>query len=147
MVPASPGIAGRYAPGSVGYDISWPQCDQSLPGGAFAIAVVGVTNGTAFTLNPCLAREAEWAGNRLQLYMNINSPTDADRTSLEGPIRPCQPTNDGCMAYNYGYTDALDAVVQARRHHAHSQVWWHDVETNGGCTSSFPTGSTGYWSC
>ena len=48
------------SPEPVGYDVSWPQCAQTLPT-VLAFAVVGVNGGLATTTNPCLSSQLAWA--------------------------------------------------------------------------------------
>ena len=64
------------APPTVGGDVSWPQCPVGmgirerrslglpLPGARARFVVIGLTNGPAFTPNPCLARQVAWASAR-----------------------------------------------------------------------------------
>src|SRR3954465_9159477 len=68
--------APRFAPaGSIGHDVSYPQCDQPLPVGAFG--VVGVNGGKNFSANRCLAAEYAWAKtlpNQAMVYLNTGNP-------------------------------------------------------------------------
>jgi hypothetical protein len=136
-----------YRPGDTGYDISWPQCGGAYPPQPYTVAVVGVNDGSAFTSNPCLASEARWAGSDLEIYLNINSPQSVDDNDTSGPAGNCSPGNTECIAYNYGYNTALQSLSYAAGQSASSPVAWLDVETAGQCSSSFPTGGNGYWSC
>jgi hypothetical protein len=128
-------------PGSTGYDISWPQCPSNFPaGGAFGI--VGVTNGLAFSANPCLSGEYTWASARpysAALYINTGNPETASANwpgrAGVGP-RPCStanlsdPSNVDC-AYNYGWNAATDALNVASANvgaAARALSWWLDVE-------------------
>lgn len=56
------GSAAAAHAGSVptGYDVSYPQCNQTLPSGQ-AFGVVAVNEGLGNTTNPCLAAEIAWA--------------------------------------------------------------------------------------
>jgi hypothetical protein len=138
----------RYKRNSRGYDISWPQCPgPAYPRRPFTIAVVGANDGRSFTLNPCLTAQARWAGSRLQLYLNLNSPVGRDPMAAWGPAGHCGRTSYACMAYNYGYNDAERTLLAAAKRGATSKTWWIDAEMAGGCTMSFPTNGTGYWSC
>ena len=137
-----PAYAATPAPaGSTGYDISWPQCPSSFPaGGAFGI--VGVTNGLAFSSNPCLSGEYAWASSRpyaAGLYINTGNPETASSNwagrAGVGP-RTCttanlaDPSNVDC-AYNYGWNAATDALRVAAANvgaAARSLPWWLDVE-------------------
>jgi hypothetical protein len=69
---------------TTGNDIAWPQCGGSYPVGQ-AFGIVGVNDGLANNLNPCLASELSWAalstGNALPtgfpkaaLYVNTADP-------------------------------------------------------------------------
>jgi hypothetical protein len=144
--PPSSGTA-RYPSGSTGYDISWPQCGQSYPPQPYAVAVVGVNDGQAFSTNPCLGSEASWAGSGLNLYININSPSSADNTDQSGPAGSCRSGDNACLAYNYGYNAAAGSVALAADQGVAAPTWWLDVETAGRCATRFPTNGTGYWSC
>jgi hypothetical protein len=139
VLPAA--AAAPAPPGSTGYDISWPQCPSSFPaGGAFGI--VGVTNGLAFSANPCLRNEYTWASGRpyaAGLYMNTGNPETASSNwpgrAGVGP-RTCStanlsdPSNVDC-AYNYGWnaaTDALKVTTANVGTAARTSPWWLDVE-------------------
>jgi hypothetical protein len=139
----------RYPSHAVGFDISWPQCGSPYPGRPYAVAIVGVNDGWGFTLNPCLASEAQWAGTNRELYLNLNSPTAADARAMTGPAGHCPPPPAGsaCAAYNFGWNDAAQAVAMAGRLGVTSAMWWIDVETGGSCAMTLPTGGSHYWSC
>ncbi len=110
------------------------------------MAVVGVNDGRAFTLNPCLTSEARWAGPNLGLYLNVNSPPGVDRTDATGPAGHCPPNGLACLAYNFGFNTALASVAAATVAGVRSPMWWLDVEAQGQCVG-FPTANVGYWSC
>ena len=59
-----------YQTGTIGYDVSYPQCGAARPTGAFA--VVGVNGGQPFNFNRCLAAEYSLApsGPAPSLYIN-----------------------------------------------------------------------------
>jgi hypothetical protein len=127
-LPISVSAAGSLPSGSVGADISWPQCGTPYPAG-YTFGIIGVTGGHPFSGNPCFGSEFGWAQatGSAQLYVNLaygQSPT--------GPLQ-CGGGDAGCQAYNYGYLSAMWA-----RQYAHDQtggasdashVWWLDVET------------------
>jgi hypothetical protein len=120
---------GPYATASVGYDVSWPQCGQSLPG-SHQVGVVGVTDGHAFSTNPCLGAEVTWAGPDHNLYMNVNSPNGSSNSEgASSPRGSCASADATCWSYNYGYNAALAAVTAAEVQGAIAQQWWLDVET------------------
>jgi hypothetical protein len=142
VLPAAAAAPAPAPAGSTGYDISWPQCQSSFPaGGAFGI--VGVTNGLAFSANPCLPNEFAWASGRpyaAALYMNTGNPETASSNwagrAGVGP-RTCtttnlaDPSNVDC-AYNYGWNAATDALRVATANvgtAARTLPWWLDVET------------------
>jgi hypothetical protein len=118
-----------YAAGATGYDISWPQCGGSYPGGPIGLGIIGANDGKAFTQNPCLASEAAWAGQPAAIYMNLNSPPTGSTQALSGPAGTCVVTDTGCLAYNYGYNAAVASFTYATASGASAGVWWLDVET------------------
>ena len=122
-----------YTPGTTGYDISWPQCNQTYPPSPYSVAVVGVNNGEAFTQNPCLTSEAAWgAPAGLTLYINLNSPTPSTSSQgLTGPAGQCVTTDSTCQAYNYGYNAAVYSYDYASGLGIKSSMWWLDIETGG----------------
>jgi hypothetical protein len=88
VLAAPPAVAGRVPVSTstatsaaattlvTGGDVSWPQCPEGMgiparrslglpmPGDAAAFVVIGLTNGPAFTPNPCLASQVQWARER-----------------------------------------------------------------------------------
>lgn len=163
-MPVAPPPSLRYPHGSFGYDVNWPQCSPagspqtgplpgppSYPSGTidYTVAVVGVDGWAVGKYNPCLGAEARWAakaegtgGAPYELYMFLNSPASYDTIDEQGPAGTCSglatASQAGCLAYNYGYNAAEDAVQYASSQGATSQVWWLDVE-NDACGQ--------YWSC
>ncbi|MGH9069292.1 MAG: cell wall-binding repeat-containing protein [Acidimicrobiales bacterium] len=130
VVPGSP-----FPPGAVGYDLSWPQCPSlTLPTGSRNFAIVGVNNGHAFSINPCLHAEGAWAGTNLSLYMNLNSPADQVH-STTGPAGKCAPTDASCLSYNYGYHAGISSMADAVQEGVSSKLWWLDVETGNNWSS------------
>ena len=115
-----------------GYDISWPQCSQSLPAKP-AFGIVGTSNGLAFSDNPCLAQEYSWAIAALRspaLYMSTADPgSQSVHWTTPGP-KPCSGVSAdlGC-AYNYGWNAARHAFTYATSQHAVATIWWLDIET------------------
>jgi hypothetical protein len=134
-----------YQPGSIGYDISAPQCPANFPsGGAFGI--VGVTNGRAWSVNSCLQAEYQWASSRSAapaFYMNTANPGPVNpHWQLPGP-RVCidfTTANDRGCAYNYGWNAASDAFTTASgavgASAAASHIWWLDIETANSWTGT-----------
>ena len=114
-----------YTSGQVGTDVSWPNCTASKPKSSFGI--VGVTGGTVYSQNSCLAAEASWY-SKLSLYANTGW---YDQSSYINPNSPktCQPGDANCLAYNYGYNAGLQAASYAASLGVSSTTWWLDVET------------------
>jgi hypothetical protein len=154
----------QYPSGSFGYDINWPQCKAPkspetipLPGspdypagtGDYTIAIVGVDGWATGSPNPCLRAEVAWAsaakgtnGAPYNLYMFLNSPTASDTIDQSGPFGTCSELSSSkqasCLAYNYGWNSAEQAMAYAASQGASSPVWWLDIE-NDLCGQ--------YWSC
>jgi hypothetical protein len=138
-------------PGTIGNDISFPQCGGPLPKNA-AFGIVGVNGGRAFTANPCLKQQLAWAkraqNTRPAFYANTGNPGPA--YTRRWPIgqtspRVCRESNPNASAcaYDYGWNaakhsfrTAVDAVQQLNgvsRSEAIMRTaavpWWLDVET------------------
>ncbi len=130
--PAAAGASGNYPTGSGGYDISWPQCGGPYPGLATNMfGIVGVNDGRPQTENPCFASELGWALTNpgfAGIYLNV-----AYGTSYAGPMT-CDPTDHGCMAYNYGWLTGqyafVTALVDSGGASEEIPNWWLDVETD-----------------
>lgn len=139
--------------GSVGYDISFPQCNQPFPtGGGFAI--VGVNAGLPFSPNPCLGSadgpsELQWAGAAAQLYANTADPGPLlsshwpnGQTAPEQCNTAAAPGADTVScSYDYGwnamqdsYQDAVNAYISiglaptGSTRTPTANAWWLDVE-------------------
>lgn len=123
-----------YPPGSTGYDISFPQCGGPFPAQPYAFGLVGVTGGRAFTTNPCLRAQYNWAaasGRPPSLYINTKYPSGTTIGERDtGPAGTCASTDTRCQAYNYGYKTAQHAVAYAKTQGVTDvATWWLDVET------------------
>jgi hypothetical protein len=131
--------AGSASAGSVGRDVSYPQCADGLPGAA-AFAIVGVGGGRAFSANPCLATQYAWAAGRPStpgVYVNTGNP--APRSAYYWPTsgsrdpalcRDNTSVSDAGCAYDYGWHAAGDALtVAAAAKVPRTITWWLDVET------------------
>ena len=133
--------AGAPTAGTSGHDISWPQCSAAFPSsGSFGI--IGVTDGRAWSANPCLDAEYRWAAaypRTPDLYMNTANP--APHSSYYWPAQagvrdpalcqdPAATSDPGC-AYDYGWHTAADALATANSALGTEAqgVWWLDVET------------------
>jgi hypothetical protein len=115
----------RYSP--VGYDVSHPQCGQSLPADP-AFAIIGVNGGLATTANDCLAEQWEWASRStgavaeqpsVQLYVNTANPGQVGDlittwpTSGANRYGRCDGSNSAACSYEYGVDRAGGDVLIA----------------------------------
>ena len=158
-------------PGSTsttGNDISWPQCGGSFPSGQ-AFGIVGVNDGLANTLNPCLGRynggalstsELVWAWGssgstnlpKAALYVNTANPSPVYATSWPttgtNTYGTCDGSDSQACAWEYGkaratqdiaWLEAAAADVGAPKTLAGDYTWWLDVETG----NSWETGTAG----
>lgn len=138
-----------------GYDVSYPQCNATLPSATFGI--VGVNNGRVLSANPCLGTgdgpsELAWAQQAANhtpaFYANTGNPGPAYSsywpTGQTSP-RACDASSDNSTdcSYDYGWNAAQDSFAHAVT--AEQQVngstasaaataaaqapWWLDVET------------------
>ena len=142
----TPDSAGQGPVRAIGFDVSYPQCDDELPA-MFAFGIVGVNGGRVYAENRCLAEQLEWAGPDAQLYLNTGNP--GPRLSRfwptgQGTPRVCSsrsPDSASC-AYNYGWNAAADSYARALAAYVElgwaepdatrtpaAVRWWLDVET------------------
>ncbi|MGI8419499.1 MAG: hypothetical protein ACR2LN_02535 [Candidatus Levyibacteriota bacterium] len=141
----------------VGNDISYPQCDKTLPTG-YGFGIVGVNGGIASTTNPCLSSELQWADKslgtanqaKIQIYINTGNPgglntltwpknnTDPAGNVTSNPYGTCDGSDSNACAWQYGWNRAVDDVqsrfVPAAQSAGISVTpsdypWWLDVET------------------
>lgn len=117
--------ASAYQSGSVGVDVSYPNCGVAIPKSAFGI--VGVTGGLVYSENPCLAEQAKQFGN-LSLYINTGLNASQDSPYYVAAQEGCNG-DPLCAAYNYGKNAANDAIAYANSQGVGSAKWWLDVET------------------
>jgi hypothetical protein len=160
MVLSVPGTASA-APGTVGYDVSHPQCGKPLPRDR-AFAVVGVNGGLSTRANPCLAAQLTWAWGSSgadstpphpQVYLNTANPGELRDdvttwpTSGQTPYGSCDGTNSLACSWQYGNERAQNSVVAIFAPAARSArvdgrpsryMWWLDVET----MNTWQSGST-----
>ncbi|HTU77646.1 MAG TPA: hypothetical protein VMF09_02680 [Solirubrobacteraceae bacterium] len=144
-------------PGTVGYDVSYPQCEIALPPSA-SFAIVGVNGGLANDPNPCLVQQLMWAvsapGLRraglpgVSLYLNAADPGDdvadwpspgAGTATAKTPYGTCDGSWSRACAFTYAtsraaYSYALAATAAPAATAmalpvAASAPWWIDVET------------------
>jgi hypothetical protein len=157
---ALPGTASA-ASTTVGYDVSFPQCDTALPGDR-AFGIVGVNGGISTRANPCLAQQLTWAWNssgsvltqpKAQVYLNSSNPgelltqvTTWPKTGVT-PYGACTGTNSTACSWQYGFERAQNSVISfftpaAQAARVDSQPgryrWWLDVETMNTWQSGSP---------
>src|SRR5579871_684495 len=118
---------GIYTSGTVGNDVSWPNCKVRPPQDA-AFGIVGITGGKNFTPNSCLAKQSSWFKN-LSLYINTGYPGQSYGLKYQNFPRFCNNSDLDCLAYNYGYNAGLYALNYASGQKVSSSTWWLDVET------------------
>ncbi|MDP9389265.1 MAG: hypothetical protein M3Q48_15450, partial [Actinomycetota bacterium] len=129
---AVPPPAGRLL-SRFGWDVSWPQCGTPLPGGPRGYAIIGVTDGHLYDMNPCLAEQHRWSirdGSLGGLYVNVNWPSKAAEPGLAARMSDaCAIEDVGCQLYEWGRRGVLHAVDGATTLGVHAPMWWLDVET------------------
>lgn len=122
-----------FAAGSGGFDVSFPNCGQTLPTSQAGVVIVGVEGGRSFTTNPCLAEQFHWAGSagrHFEVYINTSYPAGSTiHRGDNGPKGVCGSDDWACKAYNYGFNNAEFAFHYAQSQYAVADTWWLDVET------------------
>jgi hypothetical protein len=144
---ARPSHSGGGSGGSTsvqtGNDVSFPQCNKSLPKGQL-FGIVGVNGGLANTTNPCFAAEFSWAESsvggtgqdKVALYVNTANPgnlgvADWPNTGTSTKYGTCYGGDDQACAYQYGTNMAEhDAQQRIGSNNPASFKWWLDVETD-----------------
>jgi hypothetical protein len=148
--------ASTYAGGSVGYDISYPQCGTSYPSGAFG--VVGVNQGYPFTYyNSCFSSEWAHAATTASpsLYVNTGyDPSYTNSTDGRHTTQDCLTRSSSIIgtssqkgAWAVGCSEAERSVAYASCGNntipttcsslVKPAVWWLDIETgNSWCGQS-----------
>lgn len=144
LAPAAPAAASTPPPvGSLaqGADVSWPNCPKGMgiaerptqglpmPTAASTWVVVGLTNGPAFTPNPCVVAQVAWVKARhlwLSSYAITSFPTRAQYATYGGT---------GSVAtrlYRTGLAQARYNVGTMRRAGITAPMVWIDVEPVAG---------------
>jgi len=122
---AQAGALDIYQSGTVGLDVSYPNCSAKIPQTAFGI--VGVNHGLLYSYNNCLVAEAASVSN-LSLYMNTGWYNQSTHINSTSPL-VCSAADANCLAYNYGYNAALDSLSYSGSQSVRSTTWWLDIET------------------
>jgi hypothetical protein len=121
--------ASPYISGATGYDVSWPNCNATPPAHP-TFGIVGVSGGTGYSQNPCLAKEAAWfPAASLSLFVNTGWYNQSSHSNPSSP-KVCASGDQNCLAYNYGYNAGLYALSYANSQNIHTSTWWLDVETS-----------------
>ncbi len=120
-----------------GADISWPNCPKGMglaqrpalglpmPVPTARFVIIGLTNGPAFTPNPCLAAQVRWAKTRrvaLGAYAVTSYPTPAQLSMYGGK---------GTAVSRLTHAGAAQANVNIRRMRAaglRAPMVWVDIE-------------------
>ena len=132
-----------YAPGTSGYDASFPQCGATAPAGSFAI--VGVNGGRPFSDNSCLRAEysAAPAAPAPSLYINsgfskaYRSDISTDCSNLSLGVAGLKAQQ---QAWAIGCTEAESSIDYANQQGATMvSMWWVDVETGNSWSSTNPS--------
>ena len=112
-------LRGTRSTAVAGGDVSWPQCPLGMgipsrrslglpmPGDRARFVVIGLTNGPAFTPNPCLASQVQWARDRrvpVSAYAVATWPT-ARQLSRYGATGPYAGTTLRSRLRNVGYAE------------------------------------------
>ena len=116
-----------------GWDVSWPQCGRQLPGGPRGYAIIGVTDGHLFDMNPCLDEQHRWStrnGSLGGLYVNVNWPSRAAEPELAARMADaCGAADLPCQLYQWGFRGVTAAIDGADALDVSAPMWWLDVET------------------
>jgi hypothetical protein len=119
------------------YDVSYPQCNHSLPSNATG-GIVGVNDGIVLSANPCFATEWSWAAKATPyspaIYANTGDPGPAYSSHWPSGAtspRACDGSNSIDCSYDYGWNAAKDSFADAAGTVASpaAYTWWLDVET------------------
>lgn len=155
--PKTGGPKQKKTPTLLGIDVSWPQCNKTLPTN-HAFGIVGVNGGLATTTNDCLVEQLIWANSaiggtnqaKVQLYVNTANPGGLGTTSwpknnvdsrnviAPNPYGTCDNKDTLACAWQYGWNRAVEDVYDrflpavsqtSLNSDASKYIWWLDVET------------------
>ncbi len=136
-VPASASTVPPAGSTAYGNDISWPNCPKGMgipsrptegkpmPHPAAQFVIIGLTNGPAFTPNPCLADQVAWVRARhlwAGAYAITSYPTAAQLSQYGGRGTGTQ------RLHRVGIAQAQDNVRKMRRAGLRPPMVWIDVE-------------------
>lgn len=125
-----------------GRDISWPQCPphvgikelrglaQPMPEPGVRFVIIGLTNGRAFTPNPCLRKHLRWVRKHhvwASAYAFTTYPTRGQLHRL-GKRGPYERRSLHARLRNAGYAAARYNIRTMQRHGFVTPHVWLDVE-------------------
>jgi hypothetical protein len=117
-------------------DLSWPNCNEKITS-LSSSGIVGINDGLDFSHNPCLAQESLLFHSNYSLYLNTGYPGKSYGLMFKNSPKHCSSNNLNCLAYNFGYNDAVHSLMYAWSQNSHSFSWWLDVETENSWTNSY----------
>ena len=131
---AGPALAATdpYTPGTIGYDVSYPNC-SATPSGAFGI--VGVNGGRPFSYNGCFSTEYSTAPGTPSAYINT-AYSGAYGRNITTPCATAPSTIVGRaqrQAWSIGCSEADTSNTRAG---VAPTMWWLDVETGNSWSTS-----------
>lgn len=126
----------------LGGDVSWPQCPEGMgipgkkglglpmPLPAAEFVILGLTNGPAFTPNPCLADQVRWVRDRglLAGAYSVSSYPDGSTLARHRDRGPWDGTTRLGALRNTGYQQARYNIRTMRRSGLFAPTVWIDVE-------------------
>lgn len=132
-----------------GHDISWPQCTAAeggfglpMPAENTQFVIIGLTNGLAYTENPCVARLYKWVKDRnkpAHAYGMATYPTAAQLNAYGG-TGPWKGTALQARLANAGYQQGVQAMGTLSKIGWSPSTVWIDVEPRP--KQPWPAGTT-----
>lgn len=134
--------AAQVPAGLLGNDISWPNCpvglgvpgrrssNEPMPHEDARFVIIGLTNGRAFTRNPCIAKHVKHVkdrGLKAAAYTMLSYPNRSERAAYgrKGPYDARTYVN---RIANVGYAQTAYALQTHRAAGLNSPIVWVDVE-------------------
>ncbi len=126
----------------LGGDVSWPQCPKgmgipekptlglSMPLPSAEFVIMGLTNGPAFTPNPCLADQVQWVKERhlMASAYAVNSYPDDATLAEHGSEGPYDGSTRLGALRNVGYQQAMFNLGTMNAAGLLTPMIWLDVE-------------------
>lgn len=126
----------------LGADISWPNCPKGMgipsrrsegnpmPARTARFVLVGLTNGPAFTPNPCLKAQVDWVRAHhvwAAPYSVVTYPT-ASQLKTYGSAGPYRGSSTTTRLRNVGWAQAKTNLARMKAAGMSSPMVWMDVE-------------------